>query len=535
MFFYPNFDLRFLLLPFTNLLHSDANLSMKFVERKVYFMKKSLSFVLALLMALTLMMSFAGATEAAPAAKYVFLFIGDGMGGPQISATQYYLGTKANPESSIPVPADLSFTTFKNVGVMTTYDASSFCPDSASTATSMASGEKTLSGVINYDINKEKAFKLVSEYAKESGKKVGVISSVSVDHATPAAFYAKSTSRDFYYEIAVQGMTGTTLDLLAGGGFKSPKGKEKDKRDILEIAAENGFQLINTADGIRNLKKEDGERLLITLPDLAGGAAMQYEIDRQRMVGEGKDSVSLSEVVKSAVRVLDNDKGFFMMVEGGKIDWSCHANDAATSIYETMAFADSVQVALDFAKDHPEETLIVVTGDHETGGMTIGFATTAYDTHFNYIQNQNISYESFDKIVGTMRDNKVSFEDALKQIQASYGLRATADGVAEADKGLVLTEQDLKALQDAYNLSMQAKDQRVIGDQEKLLYGGYEPLTVTCSHILNNKAGLAYTSYAHTGLQLPVYAQGANADLFGGSYDNTNIFDKLMAAMKLTK
>ena len=112
--------------------------------------------------------------------------------------------------------------------MVTTYDASSFCPDSASTATSIASGEKTLSGVINYDVTLTTPFKLVTEYAKEAGYKIGVISSVSVDHATPAAFYAKQPSRNDYYEIAVQGITGSTVDYLAGGGFKTPTGADKD-------------------------------------------------------------------------------------------------------------------------------------------------------------------------------------------------------------------------------------------------------------------------------------------------------------------
>ena len=141
-------------------------------------------------------------TAATP--KYVFMFIGDGMGNPQVTATQYYLGALENPDSELPVPAALSFTGFENVGLMTTYDASSFCPDSASTATSMASGNKTLSGVLNYNVDLTESFKLITEYAKEAGKKVGVISSVSLDHATPAAYYAKSESRNEYYDIALQ-------------------------------------------------------------------------------------------------------------------------------------------------------------------------------------------------------------------------------------------------------------------------------------------------------------------------------------------
>ena len=174
-------------------------------------MKKLISLICILALALACIPA-AMAEEAPATPKYVFMFIGDGMGLPQVTATQYYKGAVANPDSEFPVPADLSFTTFPYLGMVTTYDASSFCPDSASTATSMASGEKTLSGVINYDVTLTTPFKLITEYAKEAGYRIGVISSVSVDHATPAAYYAKQPSRNDYYDIAVQGVTGTTLD-----------------------------------------------------------------------------------------------------------------------------------------------------------------------------------------------------------------------------------------------------------------------------------------------------------------------------------
>lgn len=135
-------------------------------------MKKLFALILAL--AMLTCAATAMAEDAAPATpKYVFMFIGDGMGNPQVTATQYYLGALENPDSTIPVPAQLSFTDFENVGLMTTYDASSFCPDSASTATSMASGQKTLSGVINYNIDLTESFKIITEYAKEARQEGG--------------------------------------------------------------------------------------------------------------------------------------------------------------------------------------------------------------------------------------------------------------------------------------------------------------------------------------------------------------------------
>jgi alkaline phosphatase len=268
--------------------------------------------------------------------------------------------------------------------------------------------------------------------------------------------------------------------------------------------------------------------VLAVNPDIADSNAMAYEIDRERREGEGEDILALDDFVTAAIKVLDNDNGFFLMTEGGKIDWSCHGNDAATSILDTVAFSDAVQVAVDFAAAHPDETLIIVTGDHETGGMTIGFATTAYDTHFNYLENQIISFTEFTSMVDDMRESGATFEDALAEIETYYGL------TAEEGMDLTLTPAELASLEAAFALSMTPAADRVIGDAEQLLYGGYDPLAMAVSHIINNKAGLSYTSYAHTGLQIPVYAKGVQADLYNGMYDNTDLFYKTMEAMGLS-
>lgn len=488
----------------------------------VPIMKRSLSLLLTLCCLMACVPAAMAEETAAP--KYVFMFIGDGMGNPQVTATQYYLGSIQNPDAKFPVPADLSFTTFPCLGLMTTYDASSFCPDSASTATSMASGEKTLSGVINYDTTLTEPFKLITEYAKEAGKKVGVITSVSVDHATPAAYYAKATSRSQYYDIAVQGVTGNTLDYLAGGGFLRPDG-DGTQENLLDLARANDWTITSTNEDIRALNASSG-RVLATSPVLQDSQAICYEIDRERLTADGEDVLSLADFVSAGIRVLDNEDGFFLMCEGGKIDWAGHANDAATSIHDTIALSDAVQVAVDFANEHPGECLIIVTADHETGGMTIGFATTAYDTHFSYLTNQTISFTDFDGVIAELREKNASFEDAMVQVEKYYGL------TSEAGHDLSLTESDLDALRTAYAMSMGTGE---MSEEEKALrYGGYEPFSMAVSHIMNNKAGLSYTSYAHTGLQIPVYAMGVGAEAFSGLYDNTDIFDRTMQAMGMT-
>ncbi len=494
-------------------------------------MKKAISVLLALVLTLACVSAFAQDAAATP--KYVFMFIGDGMGSPQVTATQYYLGAIENPDALVPTPAELSFTEWKNVGLMTTYDATSFNPDSASTASAMASGIKTLSGVINYrfaptadgKLELTEPSKLITEYAKETGMKVGVISSVSLNHATPAAYYAKQQSRNDYYDIGVQALTGGTLDYLGGGNLH--KMSVEGKPGTEELAAANSWTIVNTLEGFASISADQAP-VLADNPDIADSNAMAYEIDRVRREGEGETILSLADITAAGITVLDNENGFFLMVEGGKIDWAGHANDAATSIYDTVAFSDAVQVAIDFAAQHEGETLIIVTGDHETGGMTIGFATTAYDTHFDYLKSQTISFQDFSSIVGGLRDSGAAFADALARIETYYGL------TTKPDMALTLTDAELASLQAAFELSMTPAADRVIGDQEALLYGGYEPLSMAVSHIINNKAGLSYTSYSHTGLQIPVYALGVGADMFNGMYDNTDIFQKTMDVMGLT-
>ena len=259
---------------------------------------------------------------------------------------------------------------------------------------------------------------------------------------------------------------------------------------------------------------------------LADSSAMAYDLDRT------ENMWSLADYVKKGIQVLDNDDtGFFLMCEGGKIDWACHANDAASSIHDTLALADAVQEAIDFAKEHPAETLILVTGDHETGGLTIGFAGTDYDTYLSQLDSQKISFAKFDSdYVASYKTNKTSFEAVLTDIEKLFGLKAKG----EAGDRLVLTDYELGLLKTAYEKSINGTATGMAEQAEYVAYGTYEPLTVTITHILNNKSGVSFTSYSHTGLPVAVFADGVNADQFKGYYDNTDIFNKLaqMLAVK---
>ena len=462
------------------------------------------------------------------APKYVFLFVGDGMSYPQIQSTSDFLGAlndedywQAAPSlddnggAILDGPEYLNFMNFESVGSAVTYDSNSFAPDSASTATSLSTGHKTYSGTINMDETGTTAYETIAEKVHDQlGMKVGIISSVNINHATPAAFYAHQASRSNYYEIGLE-LVESGFEYFAGGALLKPTGAEEDQTDLYQLAEEAGYQVVKTQAEAETVTEGP---VLIVDEHLADDDAMAYELDRT------DDMWALADYVEKGIEVLDNEKGFFMMCEGGKIDWACHANDAGSSIHDTQALADAVQVAIDFAAEHPDETLILVTGDHETGGLTIGFAGTDYDTYLDLLENQKISYAKFDSdYVAAYKENKTSFEDVMADVEKLFGLKTQGE---EGDK-LVLTEYELEQLRAAYEKSINGTAASEYEQEEYVLYGTYEPLSVTLTHIINNKSGISFTSYSHTGLPVAVLAQGVNSEVFDGYYDNTQIYQKM--------
>lgn len=470
--------------------------------------------------------------EEAKAPKYVFLFIGDGMSFPQFQSAADYLGALADDDYMKAVPSlddnqgavldgpvPLNFMGFEAVGSVVTYDSNSFAPDSASTATSISTGHKTYSGSINVDETATVAYETITEKVhNQLGMKVGVISSVNLNHATPAAFYAHQASRSSYYEIGLE-LIDSGFEYFAGGGLLKPTSSDKDKEDLYTLAEKAGYTVVKTQ---AEAEKVTAGPVILIDEHLADSSAMAYELDRTEHLW------SLADYVEKGIQVLDNDKGFFLMCEGGKIDWACHANDAASTIHDTLALADAVQVAIGFAKTHADETLILVTGDHETGGLTIGFAGTDYDTYLSLLDSQKISFAKFDSdYVSGYKEKKTSFDAVLSDIETLFGLKASGS----ADDKLVLTDYELGLLKTAYEKSVNETDTGMAAQEEYVAYGTYEPLTVTITHILNNKSGVSFSSYSHTGLPVAMFADGVNAEQFNGYYDNTDIYTKLAAML----
>lgn len=458
--------------------------------------------------------------------KYVFMFIGDGMSYPQIQSAAYYQsalksGIDMGNKKDVIIQGDssLSFMNFSSTGTARTYDATSFAPDSASTATSLATGEKTWSGSINVSTSFNEKYETIAEkLKKQKDFKIGIISSVNLNHATPAAYYAHQNSRNSYDAISDE-LIASGFDYFAGGKLL---GDAASKYAQAEAA---GYTVCDTQAEAESLTP--GTKAIVCSETLADGNAMSYAMDAKEGEWQLKDYVS------QGIEMLDNENGFFMMCEGGKIDWACHANDAAATIHDTIAFSDAVTEAVKFYNEHKEETLIVVTGDHETGGLSIGYAGTDYNTYMTNLQNQKISYAKYNSdYVSNYKKNNTSFADVLVDIKSLFGLVASTDSAAATTRAqLVLTDAEYAKLEEAYKQTMGTSTATVSSVDKKLLYGGYEPLTVTLNHILNNKSGISFTSYAHTGLPTAVFAEGNGAELFEGYYDNTDVYKNLASLL----
>ena len=478
------------------------------------------------------------------APKYVFFFIGDGMAMPQRSAAEYYLA--ARDGDAQPGVVKLVMDKMPVQGLTSTFSLNSIITDSGAAGSALATGVKTYNGAISVDKDK-KPVPTMAELALQKGMKVGVVSSVSLNHATPACFYSHQPSRNNYYEISLD-VAQSGFDYFGGGGFKDPAGKkskmEGEKADAVAVMKKAGYTVATDRQAIMDAKP--GTLLVALNPELDHDKALPYALDGD------KKGLSLAEFTAKGIDMLDNPKGFFMMVEGGKIDWACHANDASASIQDTLAFDAAVAEAVKFAEKHPQETLIVVTGDHECGGLTLGFAGTRYGNYYQYLKNQKASFEDFSKQLAEYKKTHdaadAKFEDVEPMIKESFGLivptaeeletmrqnplKFSSSHTSPVDPhGLYLRDYELSAVKAAFERSMKGEKEKSGDEMDYRAYGGYEPLAVTLTHILDNKAGIGWTSYSHTGVPVVTSAMGPGSQAFTGYYDNTDVAKKLMAAM----
>lgn len=439
-------------------------------------------------------------------AKYVFYFIGDGMGINQVNGTEIF---RAERKGKIGVEP-LNFSHFPVVNYATTYSGSHGVTCSAAAGTALATGEKTKNGTIGMDSLHQNPLYSVAVQAKNAGRAVGIATSVSIDHATPAAFYAHQPNRSMYYPIATD-LPKAGFDLYAGAGFlQLTDPKDSLSAEVYTLIQDSGYVLIRGREEFAE-KGLQSEKVVWIQEEGKTPRALSYAIDRK----EG--DLTLAEITEYAIRFLERDKkGFFLMVEGGKIDWACHSNDAATAFREVEDLAEAIQKALDFYQQHPEETLIVITADHETGGIAIGTGKSVLN--LKVLDAQRVSKDQLTSEIQALRKRgqPIRWEQIQTLLEEKMGL----------GKEIILTQAQEAKLKKIYQETFRGGDVKL----EQTLYAKAEPLAVEAVKILDSIARIGWTSGGHSAGVVPVFAIGAGADLFTGKLDNTDIPKKIAEA-----
>lgn len=432
--------------------------------------------------------------------KYVFYFIGDGMGMNQVNGTETYMAALEGRIGTSP----LCFADFPYTAFATTYSASNGITDSAAGGTALATGEKTYNGCLGLLPDSSTIVTSVAVWAHDAGAAVGVTTSVSVDHATPASFYAHQKDRGMYYEVG-QDLIKSNFEFFAGSDFLKPE--RKGEPSLYEQVQTAGYTI---ARGYKDYQKKakSADKMIMFQTEAASKkdrSALPYAIDRK------KGDMTLQEITRAGINFLykKNPEKFFMMIEGGKIDWACHDNDAATTFEEVRDMDDAVRVAYEFYNQHPDETLIVITADHETGG--IGLGNGQYIQKSDLLKYQRLSAGEYNSHLNELMKkygNKITYSIVREDLKKYFGFW----------KDIRLSEHQEDQLQRAY--------EDIIAGREKnanSMYTKQSAFANLAKSILNRNAQLGWTSGAHTNGYVPVFAIGAGAEIFHGRINNIDI------------
>ena len=466
------------------------------------------------------------AAETPKKPKYIFLFIGDGMGIGHIQAASYYKaavegGKNYDPAQTSYAGSLLNFEQFPVVGSVVNYNGDSFITDSAAAITAITTGHKTATDAIGVNADGTERYETIAEKVKSRlGFKVGVVSNANINHATPAGYYGHQVNRTMYYELGLD-MLASGFDYLGGGTIRQPAGADGAQADLYELAKTLGYKVYRDKDAALSKLNESMGRVLITSEQRGEGDAMKLRIDAE------KGSADLADYVLGGLKVLGEQQGFFFGIEGGLIDWAAHENDAGSVVREVLDLEKAVGVALEFYKAHPEETLILVTADHEIGGMGLGYSNMGYELYLQGLKNQKLSYRDYMvKVALEYRPQGTDWETVLWEIRSLFGLTFDATFQGGDDPKLKMTNDEVLQLHAAYLASMKGET-ATYGTAMYENYGSYEPLAFSVTTILEKKCGVRFTTVYHTGAQIPIYAIGAGAEEFSGTFDNTEIAKKI--------
>ncbi|MBQ6693351.1 MAG: alkaline phosphatase [Bacteroidaceae bacterium] len=445
-------------------------------------MKKKLSLMLLLLIA---------ATTFAKNPKYVFYFIGDGMGPSHVLGTELYIG---EINGVIGRPQPLRFTQFPHTAFVTTFSASNGVTDSAASGTALATGNKTNNGYLGTTPDGTPVYS-IAHAAQEAGYAVGISTTVPINHATPGAFYAHQKSRNNYPQIAQEMLTAGYC-FYAGG---DPICNNEERSELYTKAQEQGYTIVRGYNEYKTLKKT-ADKMMLYQKEVA--TELPYSIDRE------SDDLTLAQITEAGIDFLSqkSKKGFFFMIEGGKIDYASHSDDAATMMHEVKDFNAAIEVAYEFYKKHKDETLIIVTADHETGGIVLGYSG-AYALNLKALSGQKVSADKMATMLKSASHSKeLSWEDVKTMLQENFGLW----------KECPVSKEETHRLRALYEQAYSTTDKS--RRDSKL-----SSIADAAKQIVSHNALISWASGNHSGSYVPLFAIGAGAKEFHGVIDNTDV------------
>ena len=426
--------------------------------------------------------------------KYIFYYIGDGMGMGPVQAAQNYNRTVLHNDEP------LLMMQFPVNGWCFTYSANKDITDSAAAGTALATGHKTKNSMLGMNPDTV-AVTSVAKTLFDRGYGVGITTSVAPDDATPGAFYAHVPNRTMRYEIDCQ-MAESGYQFVAGADLC---GLEKDGQptDILDRMAASGVQIVRGPEGVADI---NSERVLLLSHEGRPNWNIGYTIDS--IAG----SLSLPLIAETCLKQLERtspDK-FFMMVEGGNIDHALHANDGGASIKEILNFNEALKVAYDFYEKHPDETLIVVTADHDTGGLTLVHPKGAKGGLKNYTY-QKVSKEEFSSFCKSLLKSRMNFtwDDMKEYLGDNLGLFSN----------IKVSEQEEANLREMFDKTFELRNTK----DQQTLYANFNSFAVEVFNLINSASGVNFSTVSHSGNPVPVFAIGVGADEFRHFNNNIDI------------
>lgn len=449
-------------------------------------------------------MGIAGAALSAAARdqgpRYIFYFIGDGMGmGPVMTAQAYNREILKNDQP-------LLMMQFPVVSWCMTYSASHSITDSAAAGTALSTGHKTKNGMLGMDPDTVSVTSIARQF-KDAGYGVGIVTSVAPDDATPGAFYAHVPYRKLYYDIDIQAAR-SGYDFLAGAGLLGTVTADGDSTDVLDVMAEQGVQMIYGPDEITRI---NSDKVFLVNPRGTSPYNIGYTIDS---IGGVLTLPLIAETCLEHLERVSPDR-FFMMVEGGNIDHALHGNDGGAAVKEVLNFDQALKVAYDFYLAHPDETLILVTADHDTGGMVNVHSRTGQHMPLGVFDWQKVSKEEFSNYCKSLlRDRRVyRWEDMQEYLEQNLGLFTH----------IPVSEERLESLKKMFNDTFEMRNSA----DQKTLYASFNAFAVEVFKLVNDAAGAAFTTVGHSGNPVPVFAVGVGSDEFKGLNNNSDLPAKI--------